>query len=1040
MSFYRKSRMTALALPLSVAAMLLFPAMTLAQEEADTRKALVEHEFKYIDALLKSGFPRIAEKVISAAAVKWPDQKGMLEALQIRAELEGGKQDEVKKKIDARADQSSLDTWLLRLELAKSYLRYQKYNDAEAIYKAFFGKFPKGVPEAAKLTYWESIKYYITLLESLNRPQEALTYYKLAWEQSPTEDIKYDSRAQYLQALLVRAETTDNGGEKEKLLKEAEALANQMVWRQDNYFGDAINGLAHVRMLRGNIKGAQEMINDYTDMLLQIHKSYREEDPDGTKGYLRLSPLPQCRYLLGKMLFDQAKAEIAKGDKANDETIKNLILGERDPQTKKRNKQGAFYHLLTVAMEYPESQSAGLATDYAKEIAEIIRERYNTVVEVKVTDEQRAKMREQTYQSAAIKYDSGDYAAAVEEYQKAVSESGLTNQAIVALDRIARSYVNMVGTGSLDKVTQLKLNAVTRTLAEGFSGIPDLYDRAGTQLRNLADFYGEVNLTNYRTEAQQLFVRYYSKHPAAIALKLEMASQDLDAGKTDVAETRLKSIIADADPKTQKQYIANAYRSLAKLYGDVAKASDDFKVRVTSTKQEMDTAKAFAALYDGVQRPGIMGALAQSAVAEANFHYAEIFAREEKYKKQAIKFHTDASKIYDKLSRELAKNENIYTSTSEERKTAQTILSFTLYRLATSYQRLAALDNTQGYQEKAIAAFESYYLKFPESSNAPEAYMQIATLQTATNDVEGARKTLEALAKKYPDSDAAKNSVPKLAEALVPISTAAAREQYKKMFTAGGQYSADQYLKAAEVLQNARDFSLAEEAAACAIKEATAKKDRARLSRAMLARTRALLSDKKTPEAYTQLQEMLKAFGNSQQAVPANLLMLDVAAAQIGLAKTSDERNTFMKNAKDAAEFVKRYSKLEDGSDDVVKITELNLAVARVARQAFEAEKAAKGERLSETCGSAQNAFYVVMYPEGLPQTDDNVSKYVQDAYKAYVDLSLERARFESDPTLKQEFFQEVVKFSQEYLDIFANGTYRDAMNASKQDAEASLK
>ena len=78
-------------------------------------------EVRYIDALSRNGYANFAPAVIEAAQKRWPGAKGVLEAATIRAELMGGKQDEVAKKIAARPDQNSQDTWLLKLELANSY-------------------------------------------------------------------------------------------------------------------------------------------------------------------------------------------------------------------------------------------------------------------------------------------------------------------------------------------------------------------------------------------------------------------------------------------------------------------------------------------------------------------------------------------------------------------------------------------------------------------------------------------------------------------------------------------------------------------------------------------------------------------------------------------------------------------------------------------------------------------------------------------------------------------------------------------------------
>ena len=55
---------------------------------------------------------------------------------------------------------------------------------------------------------------------------------------------------------------------------------------------------AHIEMLRGDMEKAQGLVNEYMPQLAQIHNSLVEQDPDGRLGYVRMSPMPEGRYLL----------------------------------------------------------------------------------------------------------------------------------------------------------------------------------------------------------------------------------------------------------------------------------------------------------------------------------------------------------------------------------------------------------------------------------------------------------------------------------------------------------------------------------------------------------------------------------------------------------------------------------------------------------------------------------------------------------------------------------------------------------------------
>ena len=83
---------------------------------------------------------------------------------------------------------------------------------------------------------------------------------------------------------------------------------DKLLWKSDMgvVFGRAVALKAHIEMLRGKVEKAQFLVNDYMPQLKEIHDTLLEQDPKGTKGYLRMSPVPQCRYLLAKMLWEQA--------------------------------------------------------------------------------------------------------------------------------------------------------------------------------------------------------------------------------------------------------------------------------------------------------------------------------------------------------------------------------------------------------------------------------------------------------------------------------------------------------------------------------------------------------------------------------------------------------------------------------------------------------------------------------------------------------------------------------------------------------------
>lgn len=1033
MSLKKKCRKRGWLVPLGLAATFL-PVVALADAASD---AALEQEVEYIDRLSKNGYADFAPAVIAAAKSRWPQAAGVLEAATIRAELMGGKQDEVAKKIAARPDQNSLDTWLMKLELATSYFMYSKFTEADKLYSEFFKRFPK-VPDAARKSYIEGISNYIAMLGKIDRAKDTLSYYKLAMAMSD-DKLMARFRADYLQAVLHQAEEMAPGGERDKLIAEADAITQKMVWVQDGFFGDAINGMAHVKMLRGDAKGAQEMIKDYLDVLQEIHESYQKMDPKGDKGVLRMSPLPYCRYLIGSMLYAEVQKEIAKGASADDEKIKSLLVGERDPQTRKRNGQGAFNHLVQVYMNYPESQSASAAGELVDAIKLLLKQRYNQDVKVEISPEQRAKVRQQQYVMANVKFDGGDWAEAAQAFSKTISQNGLSQEALPAMRKMVECYVRAgVKNNKLDEMAQLEAETITAAMAEGFSGVESLYRLAGDELNNVAAFYGDQKLFSLRDKTYKLFFRYYPKHSAAVSLQMKIAKEKVEAQDAAGAEEIYAQVAAAATDPSQRDIRTNALLALVLLYSPSG--------GMPNVKKEMATATQLVAHFDGIERPGIRAATAKRFLGDAQRHQGDALRKlitpetKAKVLPHAQKAYAQAVKTYDTLLTELEKPDCIYVSTNAEKEEAKKIAEGVSYLRGVCMQVMPATGDAKrdaAIRTKAMAYFDACLKKYPKGTYAAKCLLQMGTLQAANGDIETSRATLARLTKDFPSSDEAKNSIPLLADSLYQMDMKSeAIRTYKQMFSAGGDYTPAQYLTAAGKLleagtKDSEANKLAIEACDCILKVKSAT---AYFSRAMLMRARALLADKKAPEAYKQVSEVLEKYGRTQVAVEANLLLLDVAGEEILQEKTLEGRNRLIGEAKKAVTFVTAHQK-----DDPAIGAKLNLAVAEVAEKAFESTKNeanAEKEAIIKAIGSAQNAYRTAMFVGEIDKTDPRVSRYVQKAYLGYLRLSLERARLTTAKEEKAEYYTDVKDIGNEYLETFPNGQFLAEVNAAIGEAD----
>lgn len=1069
-------RMRAVVLPLGVA--LLFPATTLAQSDAD--KALKE-ELRFISALIDSPYATFAQDAIDAAKKAFPTATGQLEAPALRAKLRTGRFDEVEKIIAARPDKDSFDTWTLKLELAASYYASKDYTKADELYKAFFQKF-KTVQAAQKPVYESAVYYYIDMLKRLNRENETFALYEGAMKNASSEDAKKTFRASYLNALLASAERAYAANDKatgDKHCKTAEKLASEMLWVQDIFFGDAINAKAHLCIMRGDIAGAQTLMTDYLEMLTRIHDQLKETDPT----LLRISPLPKCRYLLGSMMHRLATEEISKAggkvdkNSAAGKKVLDLLLGERNPKTKKRNQQGALYHCANVFMNYPESESADGAIAICDDITKILEEHFKTKINISADAETRAKVRYQKFVNADVLFSNNEFQQAYDAYMKIIADEKdpYTIDMMGSLMKVIKSSIYIDNEKLKDgKIAAADRNKEAKTLIKAFAenyAKPEKKDcaaNAGQALGELADFCAQNGLVELRKEVEGYFFNYYGNDASAMARKLKRA-QEIIATSTNATEVQkavddLQDIIKNTNADQR-----DTRKDALFLVLDAYKRKDS--PLCDNTKRAL-TANQLVAHFKDVERPGYYAAVAVFEQGNAFVDLGIQLRRDNpvgsdaKTDKQIVVAYTKAAQIFDALVKELAKGKETskYITTEKEADDAKTLEESAMYLIPFCLQRK---NDTAG----AIKGYEAYLKDYPKGDYAPKALLQMGTMYTSMGD-EGIKKSQELLTRlqtEFKSSSEAQNAIPLLAEALTQMGYRdQAVAKYREMFKSGAGYSATQYLAAARQLFDVKDYELTLEAADALMKA----KDATSVLKgeAMELRTRALMlmgsktkDASKIADARKQADEYLELVGRTKRAVDVHRLIVDLAAHEMAIAKTAEERSDIIKRAQASEKFiannnvqldpttkkpvfdkngVKMLKEIEVSGGKIVSnppliTAETSSAVAALAKAAFESLDE-KDEKREAMLGSAMNAYYTAMHAidvNGMSEEDaihkDNkraVSAIIQEAYLNYLKLTIERRKIAENANNADDrsfYAGEIDTIAKEYTTKFKDGLFK---------------
>lgn len=1006
----------------------LFSVSSAQAQETEADRQILEQELRYIDLLQRDlMMPDIAEEVIVELRKKFPEAIAELKVREINGQLSQGKFAEVQKVIDAMPDKNAPEYWAMVLAMADMYYAFGKYPESDKLYLNFFKKYPKP-PQALVKFYKNSAYKYGRMLIYLGRDKEAVaSYQRVLALLDPQAD--YEARRSMLVEILELqmkvAVAEKNKAARDKMLAEVEKMADQVLWEPgDLWFGKALVAKAHVRQYRGNVKGAQDLIDNYMGQLRTMHDKLKELDPDGSQGIVRLSPMPQCRYLLGTMLWDEVQAELKK-DKPDDDKIKNLILGERGAN-KKRNGKGAFNHFLNVFIRYPECQWASEAGEYSERIRELVRERYETNLRTPVTPAQMAKVRQMQFANARLAFSQNQFKNAIEKYLDVLNQFPESEESVSALGDLVHSYIETMST---DPQAELMADTVTGYLSERFAANPKLMKNAGDVLRKIGDTYGEMRNNKKKDEVYALFFRDYPTHYAAGSLLMSFAERQFAVKNFTGAMNYYRQI-------------ATSYTNSTAYYSALSRIAQIYQEEGNETNA-IDALEYYVAELGKKDRPGHEMIAARFRLSEACRDYGtamlknaatnETFdaAMKESLQKEATRWVSKAAGNFGQVAELLEKDPDAYQQNQKEREKNAEFRELSLFLKAICLTQIKSPNEKIAKKLRlfSIKAFEDYVKAFPQGKYAPRALVQVGTLYTILEDAEKAQVAFDKLASDYPTSEEAKNSVPMLAAALIDMGLhGEGVAKYRQMLAAGGKYTDDQYLSAAKALEEAREFDLAVQSYDKVLGMVKPDQLTSR-ARALLGKARCQFGQKRYMDAHKTLDTFTKdkKLSRVQQVLDAYELLVRVASEEGKTERDHEARTILFNTAIDALKMVRNYAtpKAENGKDkpasqwtneERLRDADLNLQSGEILVRRYEAEKKmGLEEKAAKTRGEAIVAF---------------MSRIMAMNGKEEFRPVLERAYFNMIPLmLEHKQDKQAEEYCNEYLKAYPDGKYKTDVN-----------
>ncbi len=1003
----------------------------------------LEAEINYIEALVNYGYPDLAAPIIEATKKRWPESEASLFAIEVRGLLALGKFDEAEKKIAALPDRKSSKYWAARLEVANNYFARGQKPECMKIYEEFFAAYPKPPTDIRKF-YMDACYAYGQLLVGDKQYAKAAERYEALLKQVKSGTDEWCNLACETVEIYLRLadEKKDSKDKKEQTartgyLKAAGKIADKLLWQLDKpvFFGRAVSMKAHIEQMQGDVERATELVNEYLPQLQELHDQIVAYDPDGKMGLVKLSPLPECLYLQAKMLWDEAKAE-AKKPKRDDEKIKAYMFGPKNKSTGKRiGSKGAFNMAVNVFLNYERSAWAPAAGELSEEIKAFAEKEYNAKIKTKITAEQIAKVRAAQFNEANEKYLAGQLPEAIDAYYAVLAKYPEIQESIGAVERIASSYLDLIiEEKDEQKKEEYRMNAdaVEGYLAERFADAKDkmIMTSAGDATIRLAAKESEYKDPVRADRLYMAFVTNYRRHTTAATLAVGKAMENQKAERYEEA-IKYWNVINSF--YTNTTHYATALAQLSFCYGKLGDSKKEISYITAYLPIETVKIRKLQARFQLAQMYQKDG-LAILASAETNATPEAIEATEKRGTAQIIR----AVKNFTGFVTEADAALKDPTTTKMDEEKYLYLKEAAMYMLGDCWSRMMRPEkNLKMYRERAATSYEAYLAAFPEGKHAKAGLVRLGTIYTALGDMVKSKEALDLLSQRYPDSDEAKNAKPRLAKNLIEMGMKReGAEIYGEMLRTDGAYTAYQFLNAGDALINAKNWDLANQAFEKAIRLAGTNSPTT-VAKARLGQAKSAWKQKSLAEARESLDLFLADPKMSRMAIAAdaNFMLVEIASEQGRAEKDATMRGKYFGAAIGALKKVRQYwSKKPAWEQDQLDLLSGDVLVDRMKAE----ETMGLKEEAKETCGRAASTFQVFIQAHGVSEShpldkmEPGEVANLERAYATMIPLFVKQGASQADL---------VLKYGQQYLDLFPNGKHRteieNCMNQAKADLPA---
>lgn len=698
----------------------------------------VDREFEFASGLVDIGFPDFANRVVNDILRKHPDQQDR--ATRVQGEILAAQ----RRFADAEELLKTMPAehpqrHALKLRIANGYFRANQVDDARRLYEAFFDKFQDRVPEDPDLLrfYQDAAYRYGQMMERTGRRATAAQAYQRLLN-AGVDDASAERRLQMdLARLYLQLGREASGAQREEYFGKAFTLAEEVQWGGYDLWFGQSIGIM------AHVELARGREREARELLQRYMTDLNRIDEILRKQNIpaSVSPVASARFLLGELFEKEARA--LKARNAPEEEVLPVI-------------QRALTEYFNVFGRYGTSEWGGEAATRGRALVDLLEKEYGRRVNIDFGEHGREAAQAQFVHADDL-FRQGDHAAAVQEYLRILNSFPEGAPSIRALANLLVSYVHLDDT--------LHVRMLAEYLAERFAG----NDTAAAALllagrefvnRQDEDMFGWLFA---------LYLDAFPRHERAPQLLFDMARRREAAGDREAAMTYYMRIVEN---HPDHRFFLQALFAMAAGHhqaGEYDQAVGPLTRYVAEAPPGHDRVRAQFLIADSHQRKG--------AYAEAIQAYGQVIRM------------VSAENAPDNARPEDAeKNALLY-----ER--ALFFVGFCFGRIREPEEQVPT------FRQRAIAAYDQFLRRYPQSSLAPPAMRDKGAIQLALGDSTAAAETFEQLARDYPDSEEGRSALFALVSSAFEIGQPdIARDAFRRMMDTPDAYSPEEFTRIGQLM------------------------------------------------------------------------------------------------------------------------------------------------------------------------------------------------------------------------------------------------